>query len=327
MRLRKGFTLIELLVVIAIIAVLIALLLPAVQQAREAARRSQCKNNMKQLGLALHNYHDTLKVFPMGVYRDDRPNWRVFLLPYLDQAPLYNTATVNTGGFWAHSPAGPPWGFSGNAVFRGLYLPLYTCPSSTNASFTNVSGNSRESMTIHYAGISGATPDPAGRTTVCTGDVMASSSSSCNNGLLVPFVSKSIRDITDGSSNTIVVAEQSGLTNNADNSANALGAWFSIGNPPAAWTAGATLPLSAGGFVYPGGITTVRYSPNAFKTSGAAGPASSQYSFNTTLSSQHVGGVHAVLADGSVRFISDNVNFNTLGQLCVVDDGAVIGEY
>jgi prepilin-type N-terminal cleavage/methylation domain-containing protein len=107
---RRGFTLIELLVVIAIIAVLIALLLPAVQQAREAARRSQCKNNMKQLGLAMHNYHDTLTVFPMGVLTDDRPNWRVFLLPYLDQAPLYNTLQINAGGFFAHSPAGPPLG-------------------------------------------------------------------------------------------------------------------------------------------------------------------------------------------------------------------------
>src|SRR4051812_6730319 len=93
---KRGFTLIELLVVIAIIAVLIALLLPAVQQAREAARRSQCKNNLKQIGLALHNYHDTANTLPPGWIGDptgsnagNRWGWGTMILPYLDQAPLY----------------------------------------------------------------------------------------------------------------------------------------------------------------------------------------------------------------------------------------------
>lgn len=330
MRARKGFTLIELLVVIAIIAVLIALLLPAVQQAREAARRSQCKNNMKQLGLAMHNYHDTLTVFPMGVLIGDRPNWRVFLLPYLDQAPVYNQLSLNGGGFYAHSPAGPPWGYSGNAALRGLMLPVYACPSSTNASFTNSTGYSRDGMTIHYAGISGATPDPAGRTTVCTGDVLCSASSSCKNGMIVPFASKRSRDCTDGMSNTLLVGEQSGWTNKGDRSANGLGGWFSVGNHPglATWGDGTPLPLATSlTSNYPGGITTVRYPPNAYKLTGAPTPGNSYFSFNTILTSQHVGGIHGLLADGSVRFISDNINFQTLAQLCVRDDGMVIGEY
>src|SRR5262245_16035146 len=131
MRSRKGFTLIELLVVIAIIAVLIALLLPAVQQAREAARRSQCKNNLKQIGLGLHNYHDTFGVFAPGFISSTSNSttgigtgWAssAFILPYIDQAPLYNQLNTLT-------PINPS-----DATQLGLIrtvIGVYQCPSDT----------------------------------------------------------------------------------------------------------------------------------------------------------------------------------------------------
>ncbi len=327
---RRGFTLIELLVVIAIIAILIALLLPAVQQAREAARRSSCKNNMKQIGLALHNYHDVMRSFPMAVGAHGKPNWRIFILPYLDQAPLYNQLSTSGAGFYAHSPAPsgtpPVAGFSGNTVLRNLVLNVYNCPSSVNANFANASNLSYNSMTVHYVGISGATPDPAARANVCTGNFNNGGANYCKNGLMLAFESAKIRDCTDGTSNTIIVSEQSGQVNGRDISANALGAFHGIANAP--WNAGTTFPFTASvGGTYPSGITTVRYPPNAFRRSGASGPAASHYSFNTVINSMHVGGLHVLMADGAVRFLSENIDFTTLTELCAKDDGQVIGEF
>src|ERR1700761_1333999 len=123
--LRRGFTLIELLVVIAIIAVLIALLLPAVQQAREAARRTQCKNNFKQWGLAMQNYHDVIGSFPIGATANLRHTWVGSLWPYIDQAPLYNKYN------WSDHFYNPP-----NCVQNAMtgviaqQVSIYYCPSS-----------------------------------------------------------------------------------------------------------------------------------------------------------------------------------------------------
>ena len=128
--LKRGFTLIELLVVIAIIAILIALLLPAVQQAREAARRTQCKNNLKQIGLALHNYHDVHNGFPMGnmIPGTHGPTAWVAMLPFIEQAPLFNQINFSAAGSW--------WFGSGAAsvnaaTFSGKKIPGYICPSMT----------------------------------------------------------------------------------------------------------------------------------------------------------------------------------------------------
>ena len=134
---RRGFTLIELLVVMAVISILIALLLPAVQQAREAARRSSCQNNLKQLGLALHNYHDVHKTFPLGATAmtdwalKNGTNWRTAILPQLEQGPLFEQLDFENGSSFAGDT------YTGNEVLRGLKLAVYLCPSSDLDPFDN----------------------------------------------------------------------------------------------------------------------------------------------------------------------------------------------
>lgn len=142
---RKGFTLIELLVVIAIIAILIALLLPAVQQAREAARRTQCRNSLKQIGLALHNYHDVFNVFPPGWVTQyyqvatGEPtiwSWGAFLLPYLDQAPLYNTVSPGTRRIDENLALG-----GANAQALVTPLPVFRCASDVGPALNTFDGS------------------------------------------------------------------------------------------------------------------------------------------------------------------------------------------
>ena len=180
----RGFTLIELLVVIAIIAVLIALLLPAVQQAREAARRTQCKNNLKQWGLALHNYHDTANTFPMGATATQWL-WRASLLPYLDQANVYNRITFDS----------PSVCFSAAAAIPApkpteVLIPVYVCPTDPNSGklYPNFSGAGH--MPTDYMGVFG------------------SNLATTSDGLFAYISKVRMADISDGTSNTLGIGER-----------------------------------------------------------------------------------------------------------------------
>ena len=183
----RAFTLIELLVVIAIIAVLIALLLPAVQQAREAARRTQCRNNLHQIGLALHNYHDTHSVFPPGqVYCTSigqRTNWLVLILPFVDESALYNAYNMD------HNPG--PSGAPQNTTVSDAILSQYCCPSD---GAPENDGNGREGS---YAGCFGTD-----RVKECS-----DTSTDPRAGVLYSSSKIRIRDIRDGTSNTLAAGE------------------------------------------------------------------------------------------------------------------------
>ena len=326
---RRGFTLIELLVVIAIIAVLIALLLPAVQQAREAARRTQCKNNLKQLGLALHNYHGTFQTFPIGARTPTTgaTSWRFALFPYLEQTAAFDqAAAARAAGTRINFYLGNSGTYtvSDFNVYTqpliGLVIDGFNCPSSAlpalyqyNAGYANA--GTQEAM---YVGIMGAYPDPRGRTSVVY--PVQRGSYATSNGLLLLNESAGIANAVDGTSNTMIVGEQSGNSRNPS-IANYNGGWTGVSR-------GETVSeIRAAGLNqhwYGAGLTAVYHTPNPAST---ADEANSDYDFNTPLSSYHTGGVHALLADGSTHFVSDNVNLALLFRLCVKDDGEVVGEW
>ena len=329
---RRGFTLIELLVVIAIIAILIALLLPAVQQAREAARRTQCTNNMKQIGLALHNYHDAFNTFPFGtrggrtwtqVGIKDGTNWRVALLPYLDQGPVYQNLDFS-GSFGAGTSDAVAY-MGGNEVLKGLVVQVYLCPSSTLEMFpqsyvNNTGGNGTfnnqgRGLGIQYVGIQGAAPQ---FTWSQSGYRDCGHGWSCDQGMMTVNETKGIRDAIDGASNTIVIAEQSGLTQGHNRTSNYYGGWSG------ARQLGMTISSTTCSDFWQTGTTCIRHPPNS--NIGDAGNGH-PYRNNTVINSFHTGGVFVLLGDGSVRFLSENVDFQTLKKLAIRNDGQVIGEF
>ncbi|MFI4875634.1 MAG: DUF1559 domain-containing protein [Blastopirellula sp. JB062] len=330
---RPGFTLVELLVVIAIIGVLIALLLPAVQQAREAARRMSCSNNLKQLGLATHNYHDTHRSLPYGARHYITyagTSWRWALLPFMEQTAIYDLDKASGYRLNTYAGGGTPSGPSEYNDFThqifGVVVQGYVCPSSAIDPIYSYNDNLKAIGAVtqghHYVGIMGAYPDPAGRTTTFYKTQYGAYAT--DNGMMLINECAAMRDATDGTSNTILISEQSG-NNNANagtrRMANYHTGWGGCAQTGTVsdWRAGA-----ADAHKYGNGLTAVYHSPNP---TSVGAEANAEWDFNTPLTSFHPGGIQLVLLDGSVRFIPDTINLSTIQQLAVRDDGLVLNDY
>lgn len=321
-RRKRGFTLIELLVVIAIIAVLIALLLPAVQQAREAARRTQCRNNMKQIGLALANYESTYTVFPMARIEDAAGNawhsWTAMILPMIDQGAMYGS--YNSNVYW-NDPT--------NALIVGTPLSFQTCPSTPVPNATDIrSANTPQPAAGNYT----ATGSVSNKYFLALGDSATVGAPNYNpmadkNNALGTFSRQGVlgkrKDdlrnakvnyaaITDGSSNTVTIIESAG---NPD----AYGPGkkkFDAGVLTAANNGTDFMPLVGANYAYNGGTGWA----DPGRVSGVQGCSSDGkmragtplLPINACNDSEgysfHVGGIHAAMADGSVRFVSENID-------------------
>ncbi|UUO07841.1 DUF1559 domain-containing protein [Blastopirellula sp. J2-11] len=293
---RHAFTLVELLVVIAIIGVLIALLLPAVQQAREAARRISCANHMRQVGIALHNYHDTHLKFPFGRIGDTTVEQQcalTMLLPFVEQGSLYNQFDFSL----------PLMTKSGSSITPNVNTPLITtrlegflCPSNPQDEGRYVTSQlpgRDHAWGTHYVPVAHSGKDGASARTAPLGIV-----GSDRDGLFYYASKTRFRDITDGTSNTLAFTE---IVGDAPGS-NDLFAWA----------------MFSGGAGVKGGVNSNFPDLDGFYT------ASDDF---TGPSSYHPGGCYVSLADASVRFISENMRLSTLQNLAARADGEVLESY
>jgi len=316
---RNGFTLVELLVVIAIIGVMVGLLLPAVQAAREAARRMSCGNNLKQIGLALHNYHDTHRRLPYGSFnlRETWPasgtNWRALLLPFIEQQNVHdNLSFTASSNFMAGGAAGAN-AFLGNEILANLEISTYRCPSTVIPPFDQAPGSNNQAngLMISYVGIQGAARPVAGLDPT-RGTVDCGHGWSCANGSMLVNENINFSGITDGLSNTIFVAEQSGRVAGVNRTSNYYGGWFGSRHPRKVQS-GNCLDL------WQTGTTCVRFGINSNIVQ--TGATEGMYRNNTVINSQHPGGILVAVADGSTTFVTESIELLVLKQLCDRDDG------
>jgi prepilin-type N-terminal cleavage/methylation domain-containing protein len=331
---HSGLTLVELLVVIAIVGMLVALLLPAVQAARESGRSATCKNNLRQLGIALLRHHEQLNTFPSGFDSIDSPpagtpiywgpSWYPRILPYLEQQGLFDRL-----GFFA----GCGWHPATFSIIDGVAIPSFYCPSSPlprqvitpYPGYSNIMGAS-------YVGIAGAADGLIANFTETRVKTCAVGKAGAG-GVLIPNGANPavgrrmpVAKILDGATMTLLLGEQSGYLVTADGvqrnwaSPNRSG-WFigssGAGTPPS-WSGDRTW-----------NITTIRYgvNPRGLTESSAAGICGSHPSsgcLNIPLLSPHPGGAHGCRADGSVQWLDDTIGLDVLARLATRDDGTVV---
>lgn len=294
-RFSRGFTLIELLVVIAVIAVLVALLAPAVQQAREAARRSQCRNNLKQIGLAMHLYHDTQGCFPpCGIFLSVRPDqaWHslfTVILPYLDQQNLYSQFQIDLPIAWnLPAPISP-------LNIRALMadVPTYLCPSAPGgradygaAGLFPVPPGLLVAGRTDYAAVNGVDPNFA--------DLIGSGNAGGRTGLLQFNAARRIRDCVDGTSSTAVIWEDAARPQ-----------LWQLGRPvPGQFSSGPAWADMQSTFVI-----------NGSDADGSGGRCAINCSNDNAVYSFHTGGAQLLLADGSVQFLSERTSHFVIAAL------------
>ncbi|MEZ6128883.1 MAG: DUF1559 domain-containing protein [Planctomycetaceae bacterium] len=337
-RRRRAFTLIELLVVIAIIAILIALLLPAVQQAREAARRTQCKNNLKQLGIALHNYHDVFRVFPPGYrFKPNSPieamgTANVSLLPYLDQANLQGLADAEI-----------PWYLQTPSTAMTI-VPVFVCPSDIAANplaYPWVAGmgvpvgdtfaNSSYAYSYGY------------RDAVSFSASFGAPPTTRESGVFANHSRTRMASITDGTSNTFAMGEAASGYQICEG----IGCTSPVTGPLGAngsghgWLVGGfgAEPFYATGLRYTGhSASTVEPMNKNPVTDSYAAISGGAYADNRAsweggphwlshFRSFHEGGCHFLFCDGSVHFLSENIDMTLYRNLSCMQDGNVVGEF
>ncbi|MEW4564838.1 DUF1559 domain-containing protein [Bremerella sp. JC770] len=317
----QGFTLVELLVVIAIIGVLIALLLPAVQQAREAARRMQCSNHLKQMGLALQNYHDTHGSFPHGdegLSGGWGSNWRLRTMAFAEQAALYDQWQFGNGHGWT----GNTIGNANRNLIDGFKVDWGACPSSPLKQFLDNNGD--QLFLFTYFGISGAESSPNG---LYVADPRHSATPADNNpggvysssGMLPVNEVVGMNQCTDGTSNTFIVGEIANYTFDAARTEKEdLRPGFHWG-----WQMGAANNNSGANTFVTASTVTTRYSPNADVLGSDGADVGGGWRRNTPLTSAHPGGAQAVYVDGSVHFVTDTIDLNVLTFLSARNDNQV----
>ena len=299
-RFRRGFTLIELLVVIAIIAVLIALLVPAVQKVREAAARSQCQNNLKQWGLAMHGYHDTYKKFPIGSRNNPRQTWVMHLWPFVEQTALANKNDLNQPFY--NSP-----GTIANTMngLCGARVPLYYCPSDSGSDL-NAAGATYQRTRGNYVVNWGNT----NYDTAPTGGQAPFGHTGGNRS--TPRLTK-MTSMTDGTSNTAMISEYLMAKSSNDDD----------------WRG--DIHNDDGVFRFHTNITPNSSSADvvnwAQTTNDPAMPVNTAGSQYNTARSRHTGGVNVGLCDGSVRFVSNGVPSGVWSALGTMDGAEPLGDF
>lgn len=305
-----GFTLVELLVVIAIIGILVALLLPAVQAAREAARRMSCSNNVKQIGLALHNYHDTFKSFPPGAVfyggNNDRGSVLIRILPFMEQQQLYDLFNMNVSTDGQTFPAG----VNGGIQLRGAQVPVFICPSDTNQPRGTAPAISMPPNYYPSMGPSASiTNSPS-----CTCPLFAqfqqwNQANTSTDNPAGPFsrrgwnFTSNMASITDGTSNTIFMGEV-----RADCSSHVQAGWSHSNK----W----------GGFTHiPINFDSCRTLAQA--TAEGLDPCYATCNWNAEVGfkSRHPGGAMFAIGDGSTQFIAETIDMQTYQYLGSRNDG------